>query len=132
MRAEDTAPPPSASPSENEEVGLVLSDVVQDRIEHLVAHVDAGGRVGAELFGPTTQLAEVVPDLAHVGPVDRVDREGWRHFDDMEEGEFRVLDLGDQRAESNERDALEVLDRKPDPVPRTDTRIERFLALCVA
>src|SRR5207247_10497398 len=37
IRAEDAAPTPSAPPSENAEGGLVLSDVVQDRIEHLVA-----------------------------------------------------------------------------------------------
>ena len=47
----------------------------------------------------------------------------------MEQGEFRVLDLGDQRAELDQLDPLEVLDGKQDAVSGTSTRQNRLYDL---
>src|SRR5436309_8223330 len=44
----------------------------------------------------------------------------------MEQSELRVLDLGDEGAELDQLDSLEVLDGKQDSIPGTATRQNRL------
>ena len=126
VRSEDPAFAPAALPAEDQQVCIALPDVVDDRVEDLVAHLDPRGRVRAEFLRMPPQLPELPSHLAHVGSVDRVDGKRRRDLDYMEKSELRVLDLGHHGAEVDELHPIEVRDRKEDVVPAAVDRQNRL------
>src|SRR5439155_13662177 len=92
VRAEDPAFAPAALPAEDQQVRVALSNVVDNRVEDLVAHLDPRGRVLAEFLRMPPPLPELPAHLAHIGSVDRVDGKRRRDLDYMEKSELRVLD----------------------------------------
>ena len=91
-----------------------------------MAHLDAGRRVRPQILGPPTQLAELPTDFRDVGAIDRVDREGRRDLNHMEERELGVLDLGHEGAEVDELHAVEVRDGQKDVIPPPADRKDRL------
>ena len=124
--SEDPAFAPAALPAEDQQVRVALSNVVDNRVEDLVAHLDPRGRVRAEFLRMPPQFAELPAHLAHIGSVDRVDGKRRRDLDYMEESELRVLDLGHHGAEVDELHPIEVRDRKEDVVPPAVNRQDRL------
>src|SRR5207245_9303258 len=82
--------------------------------------------VRAQVPPPLPHLTVVPSDLTHKSPAAGVDRKGGRHHDHVEQRELRGPDLGDEGAELDKLDSLEVFDWKHDPVPGTATRQNRL------
>src|SRR5438093_4524966 len=107
---------PLPSPAHHEEVHVLLPQSVQDDLVRAVSDLHDGPGVHPHPLPDPGELLEAADAVVDVLELDRLWREVPRNLHDVQETQFPVPILRDDRAKLDEVRVVELPERKEDPV----------------